>query len=470
MRQLTKSILILFIITTLFQSFYSTRALAAFSVGDEKKVGEQLLTLIRREFKLIDEPDIIQYINELGRSTLEVAGPQFFDYHFFVINNKELNAFAAPSGLIFFHTGLIESLDSEGELVGVVAHEIGHVASRHLASRFSKGSLINAATTLGVLLGVAIGGGALSEALISGSMAAGQSAYLSFSRLDEEEADRLAFNWMMEQDRDPEAMVEMLRKLHNMSRYRHGYIPPYLMTHPRPDIRMSYIQDLTLFTEQKPYIQVDEFDFQRFKSRILSLTKDPMQLINYHENSVSSLEPGTPKAAMAHYLLSQAYLVAGDYVLAENELRKTMTIYPDKSILKADLGVIYLKSGRYKNALAQMQVARKADRNNAYATFYLAQVLEKTGELKSATDLYEELLITMPDYSQLYYQLASVNALLGNQGEVFYYNGYYYWYEGKLKSAKYNYSRAVTLLPQDSRMRADAGSMLQKIDEFEKEK
>ena len=93
-------------------------------MGDEKKIGEQLLTLIRREFKLIDEPDIIQYINELGRSTLEVAGPQFFDYHFFVINNKELNAFAAPSGLIFFHTGLIESLDSEGELVGVVAHEI----------------------------------------------------------------------------------------------------------------------------------------------------------------------------------------------------------------------------------------------------------------------------------------------------------------------------------------------------------
>ena len=470
MRQLTKSVLIFFIITTLFQSFYSARALAAFSVGDEKKIGEQLLTLIRREFKLIDEPDIIQYINELGRSTLEVAGPQFFDYHFFVINNKELNAFAAPSGLIFFHTGLIESLDSEGELVGVVAHEIGHVASRHLASRFSKGSVINTATTLGVLLGIAVGGGALSEALISGSMAAGQSAYLSFSRLDEEEADRLAFNWMVKQDRDPEAMVKMLRKLHNISRYRHGYIPPYLMTHPRPDIRMRYIQDLNLFTEQKAYIQVDEFDFQRFKSRILSLTKDPMQIINSHENSISSLEPGTPKAAMAHYLLSQSYLVAGDYVQAENELRKTMTIYPDKSILKADLGVIYLKSGRYNNALVQLQEARKADRNNAYATFNLARVLEKTGELKSATDLYEELLITMPDYSQLYYQLASVNALLGNQGEVFYYNGYYYWYEGKLKSAKYNYSKAVSLLPQDSRMRADAESMLQKIAEFEKEK
>ena len=118
MKQLAKLILVLFIISTLLQNFYRVNPASAFSVGDEREIGEQLLTLVRREFNLIDEPDIIQYINELGRATLEVAGSQYFDYHFFVINNKELNAFAAPSGLIFFHSGLIQSFDSEGELVG----------------------------------------------------------------------------------------------------------------------------------------------------------------------------------------------------------------------------------------------------------------------------------------------------------------------------------------------------------------
>ena len=470
MKHLTKLILVLFIISTLLQNIYRVDPVFGFSVGDERKVGEQLLTLVRREFNLIDEPDIIQYINELGRSTLEVAGSQYFDYHFFVINNKELNAFAAPSGLIFFHSGLIQSFDSEGELLGVMAHEIGHVVSRHLAGRVNKSAMISAATMLGVLLGIALGAGALSEAIIAGSAAAGQSASLSFSRHDEEEADRLAFNWMQEQNRDPAAMVDMLHEIYTINRYRMGYVPPYLLTHPQPEVRMSYIQDLILFSEKKPYIQVDEFPFQRFKSRVISMTKEPMQLVFYYQKVLSSLEPDTEAAAMAQYVLSQAYLAASDYGNAELALRKTLAFYPDKPILKADLGVIYLKSGRYDEALKLLQETRRAERKNAYAGFYLAVALENTGKLQEASDLYEELLIMMPDYSKLYYQLANVMASMGKQGEGFYYYGYYFWYEGDLNSARHHYSKAVSLLPQDSQMKVNAENMLKKIAQFEEEK
>jgi predicted Zn-dependent protease len=275
MKHLTKLILVLFISASFQQNLYRANPAFAFSVGEEKEVGEQLLSMVRKGFTLIDEPDVIQYINKLGQETLAVAGSQYFDYHFFVINNKELNAFAAPSGLIFFHSGLIESLDSEEELVGVMAHEIGHVVSRHLADRIKKTAKINAATMLGVLLGIALGAGPISEAIIAGSAAAGQSAALSFSRLDEEEADRLAFKWMQEQNLDPGEMVNMLHEIHTMNRYRMGYVPPYLLTHPGPDVRMSYIQDLILFSEKKKYVKVDQFPFQRFKCRVLSLSKDP---------------------------------------------------------------------------------------------------------------------------------------------------------------------------------------------------
>jgi predicted Zn-dependent protease len=470
MKHLTRLILLFFIIATSMQAFYRVSTASAFSVGDEKEIGEQLLTMVRKEFKLIDEPDITQYINNLGQATLEVAGPQFFNYHFFIISNKELNAFAAPSGLIFFHSGLVESLDSEGELVGVVAHEIGHVVSRHLADRISKSTKISAATLLGVLVGIAIGAGPLSEALISGSLAAGQSAALSFSRLDEEEADRLAFKWMQDQNRDPSLMVNMLRKIHNINRYRQGYIPPYLLTHPGPDIRMSYIQDLALFSPKKQYEKTDEFLFQRFKNRIICMTKDPIQLIQYYQNSIIALEPDSKQAAMANYVLSQAYLAAADYENAETALRKTMVFYPDRPILKADLGLLYLKSGRYEEALGHLQEARRAERNNAYATFYLAMALEKTGKVQAASDLYEELLITIPDYAKLYYQLANVKASLGQQGEGFYYYGYYYWYEGDLKNAQYYFSKAVTLLPSENYLKTNAEVMVKKIAQFEKEK
>ncbi|MFC1843592.1 M48 family metalloprotease [Thermodesulfobacteriota bacterium] len=469
MKHLTKIIVVLFILATLLQSFYRVNTVSAFSVGDEKKVGEQLLSLVRKEFKLIDEPDIIQYINELGSATLEIAGSQYFDYHFFIINNKELNAFAAPSGLIFFHSGLIQSLDTENELIGVMAHEIGHVVSRHLADRVKKAGMINAATMLGMLVGIAIGGGPLSEAIIAGSAAAGQTASLSFSRHDEEEADRLAFKWMQEQKRDPAAMVNMLHEIHTTNRYRMGYVPPYLLTHPGPDVRMSYIQDLILFSEKKPYVQTDNFNFQRFKNRVTSLTKEPEKLVSFYQNRLSSMEPDSHEAAMVHYGLSQAYLAAADYMKAENELRKTIAVYNDKTILKTDLGVILLKSGNYKMALSQLQEAEKAERNNAYTIFNLAMTYEKTGELQKAADLYEGLLSTMPDYSQLYYQLANIKGSLGNEGEGYYYYGYYYWYEGDIESAKRHYSKAASLLSQDSPMKADAENMLKKISRFEKE-
>jgi predicted Zn-dependent protease len=95
---------------------------------------------------------------------------------------------------------------------------------------------------------------------------------------------------------------------------------------------------------------------------------------------------------------------------------------------------------------------------------------EKKGKLQEASSLYEELLFTMPDYSKLYYQLANLQAKLNNQGEGFYYYGYYYWYEGDLMSARYHFSKSVELLPQDSQKKAAAQNMLRKITTFEKEK
>ena len=470
MKFLTKILVLLFLSATLLQNLYRANPAFAVSVGAEREVGEQLLTMVRKGFRLIDEPDVIQYINKLGQETLAVVGSQYFDYHFFVINNKELNAFAAPSGLIFFHSGLIEALDTEGELVGVMAHEIGHVVSRHLSDRIDKAAKINAATILGVLLGIALGAGPLSEAIIAGSAAVGQSASLSFSRLDEEEADRLAFKWMQEQDRDPGAMVNMLHEIHTMNRYRMGYVPPYLLTHPGPDVRMSYIQDLIIFSDKKNYVKFDEFPFQRFKGRVISLSRDPVQLIAYYQNALAGMEPGSQAAATVHYILSQAYLAAADYGNAEKSLRATMAFFPDKAMLKADLGVIYLKSGRYGDALDLLQESLRNDPNNGYASFYLASAYEKTGKLQNASDLYEELVALLPDYSKLYYQLANLKAKLNRQEEGFYYYGYYYWYEGDLKSAQHHFSQAASLLPAESPKKADAQNMLSKIARFEKEK
>ena len=176
-----------------------------FSVGEEKEAGEKLLVFVRREFKLLDEPDLAQYINRLGRQALKTSGPQYFDYHFFVLDNKQFNAFAAPSGLIFFHTGLIETMADENELLSVMAHEIGHVQCRHIAERIDKSSKISLGTLAMILTGIAVGNPEVAEAVIVGSMATAETMILNFSRKDEEEADRFAYRLLNDSQRDPHA-------------------------------------------------------------------------------------------------------------------------------------------------------------------------------------------------------------------------------------------------------------------------
>ena len=157
-------IILFFLITGLVPIYPTQQNALAFSVGQEKKVGEKLLSVVRKSFKVYDDPDIVQYINELGSRILNVTDHQFFDYHFFVIKNSEFNAFAAPSGLIFMHSGLIEAMSNEGELISVLAHECGHVTSRHISDRITKSKKTSILSAAMLIAGIAIGAGPLAEA------------------------------------------------------------------------------------------------------------------------------------------------------------------------------------------------------------------------------------------------------------------------------------------------------------------
>jgi len=444
-------------------------ALGDFSVGEEREVGEQLLTIVRREFKLLDDPDIVQYIRGLGGSMVETAGPRFFDYHFFVINSREVNAFAAPSGLIFFHSGLIELMDNENEFVGVIAHEVGHVASRHFASRLEKTAKTNIASMAVLLAGIAMGGGPVSEALIAGSMAAGVSMQLQFSRQDEEESDRRAFKWMQEQGRDPAAMVGMLGELRRMERIRGGTIPPYLLTHPEPGKRMGYVQEMLLFSAKGSYRPVDEFPFQRLKKRLMALTGSPESLMPYYRTRIATAQADDPETAMARYGLALLYQATADFDQAEAEMRRVIAIHPDRPMLQVDLGVIFFEAGRYDEALPLFRAVAEKEPENGYAGFYLARTLEQLGQRREAEALYEKLLPLLPDYPKLFYRLGNIKAGEGKSSESYYYLGNFYWLEGDMALARRHLSQAVTEAGEtDPQTRAKAEELLERIKRIEK--
>lgn len=428
--------------------FLSLSPLYAFSVKEEREYGQKMLAVIRSEFDLIDQPDINQYINKLGDEIVKIAGNQYFDYHFYVINNRQFNAFATPSGLIFMHSGLLETMDNEGELHSVLAHEVGHVVSRHIAGRVEDSTKINAATLALVLAGIALGGGAVSQALITGGLATGAAMGMAYSRHDEEEADRKAYAYMLQAHRDPQDMVTMLKKMYKVNQLNMGEVPQYLLTHPKPELRMGYVEDLIHTSQPGTFADVDQFEFNRIKCRIKSYTKQPQNLLASYRKTIRTSDNEFERL-MATYGLSLVYFDQAQYDKAEEELKKVIAAFPEKTILLSDLGLIYFKSGRLKEAQNLFDKARNLDPGDWYASYNLAVSLTTSGNDERALALYKQLVGAMPDFSGGYFQIAGIYSRQGKQDLSHLNLGRSFYYKGQFKQATYHLQKAVEMMPGD---------------------
>ena len=463
MKRILKSILVAYIIA-LF-CILPGHEVAAFTIKEERQVGEKLLYTIRKSFDVLDEPDLKQYLRKLGIEVLGAAGIQFFDYHFYVIENDDFNAFAAPSGLIFFHSGLIEKMESENELVSVLAHEIGHVAKRHISSRIKKGKQISVATMGLMLAAIALGGGVGSQALMAGSMAAGQSASLHYSRLDEEEADLLAYDWMIKLGRNPEGQVKMLQTMRRIARYRSGMIPQYLLTHPNPEYRLNYVQSLIDSDrgELKELNEGNDIQFLRFKYRVMSQTRDTRYQRKYFASVLSSPRADELDQVMAEYGLAQLDRKENNFEQSLKRLTKVIEAVDETNGFLVDKGVIEFESGKSDQAYKTLTAAYNLDRNDNYAAFSLAQVSFKLGFLERAEQLYKSVMYDMPDLSRVYFELGRLSSAKGASPESKYYLGKYYLYQGNLNHAKNNFDMAIASKELPEELLKDAKESLETI-------
>ena len=447
-----------------------TGHVSAMTISEEREIGEKLLLTVRTQFSLLDDPDISQYINGLAREVLAQTGPQYFDYHFFVIPSSEFNAFAAPSGLIFFFTGLIETMKSENELISVMAHEIGHVVSRHIASRTDKGAKISAISMALSLASLALGDPSLAAGLFTGFQAAGQAANLHFSRADEEEADRLSYDWMNAMKRDPDAMEGMLRTMRRITRYRSGQIPQYLLTHPNPEARLEYVQSLIDYQRNESstpeYVPVDNFDFIRMKYRVIVSVHDPQKARAFFSNALATSQSPNERI-MATYGLALLEARELNFSKAIENMMKVRNYYPDRSLLDVDAGIMYLDSGETERAFELLLQAYDADPYDMYAAFNLARAYEKKGQAETAVGLYNKVKTVMPEYSRIYFELGRIRADQGRVDESNFYLGEYYLFEGKMKLAREYLMKTKRSTTVSSTIQSEAEKLIAKLDKLE---
>ncbi len=442
----------------------------AFTIGEEREVGEKLLYSVRSSFELLDDPDITQYLTGLGNSVLEVAGVQFFDYHFFVINSKEFNAFAAPSGLLFFYSGLIGAMNSEDEFVSVIAHEIGHAVKRHLADRVKKGKYSTIAS-LGLAIAAIAFGGSVAPVLFTGAIATGQSLTLHFSRKNEEEADLLAYGWMKKLHRNPEGQAKMLQTMRRIARYRGEKLPQYLITHPNPEARLNYIESLldidrgTIDTSTDAF---DDFYFLRFKYRILSITKDPQSLRTYFANIISDEQATDEMKIMAKYGLSQVALKENDYDQSVALLNEVIAVLPDKPVLKTDKGISLYSAGDFKGAHGLLSDSLRSDSGDMYATFYMGKLLQKQGNYREAKENFKKISYSQPDYSKVYFELGQIASNENLVDVSDFYLGKFHLLEGKFDLAVSSFKKSLASDSLPEPLGVEGKKLLEKIKEMEK--
>jgi len=237
-----------------------------YSLEKEMALGRQLAQEVRRQAKMLDDPIITEYVNRLGQNLVRNSDARV-PFTFEVIDGPEVNAFALPGGYIFVYTGLIKMADEEDEFAGALAHEIAHVAARHMTRNATKGQLAQIGT---IPLGIALGGW--------GGFAARQAAgvgipmsLLRFQRKDETEADYLGVQYMYAAGYDPNGAVSIFEKLEAMQRKDPSAVSRLFATHPMDSDRILKTQEeIQKILPSRPNYVVTTSEYTRIRERLMA--------------------------------------------------------------------------------------------------------------------------------------------------------------------------------------------------------
>jgi predicted Zn-dependent protease len=214
-----------------------------YTTAQDVQIGREAAQEVARELPLLNDGGVDEYVESIGRDLVQAIPSQFrhpeFRYTFEVVNQAEINAFALPGGPMFLNRGMIEAAKSEGEVAGVMAHEIAHVALRHGTAQATKAQKFQIGAIAGQILGAIVGGTA-GSVIAQGSNFGLGAYFLKYGREYERQADLLGAQILARAGYDPRRMADMFRTIEKQSRGSGG--PEWLSSHPNPGDRYEAIQ------------------------------------------------------------------------------------------------------------------------------------------------------------------------------------------------------------------------------------
>ena len=387
----------------------------------ERKIGEQIMSEIRRDRDYLDDAPLIEYLNNMGNELLaarpDARGETAYDFFFFCVRDPVLNAFALPGGFIAVHSALVLAAQSESELASVMAHEIGHVAQRHIARMFGKSkqdALIPLASAVAGALAMHASPDA-GMAMMMGGQGLAMQRQLNFSRDAEREADRIGLQILKAARYDTSGMIQFFGRMQRATRTYSEHPFAFLQSHPLTTERIADIQARTRDGRYKQ--RADSLDFYLIQARVRLLQDDTPQ--------------GWRDASKVYETLLQykvpAQTVAGKYGLALVALRqadpaKAQTLLQDARRVAQGIAALTPTAGRnailasididVKTAAGQTADALK-EADAARQQFPLSRgIARQYADALIATGRHDEAIVHLRDQLLLYRQEPQLQALL----------------------------------------------------------
>ncbi|RMD67981.1 MAG: M48 family peptidase [Gammaproteobacteria bacterium] len=356
---------------------------AQLSSSEEAELGREVMQRIRRELPLIEDPESLAYLDDLGQRLARPLGGRFT---FFIVNAPSINAFALPGGYIGVHTGLILAAENESELAAVLAHEIAHVSQHHLARTLEAQRRMGLPALAALVAALALGTQSpeLGQAALAVTTAGQIQHQINFTRAHEMEADRVGMEILEASGFAPESMPRFFERLQQNLRLTGTHkVPEFLSTHP---VTSRRIAEARARAAQAPPGKKDSLAFHLFRARIRVLaSEDPREAAEAFEKALKA-----PYPEALRYGRALALLKAGEpgraKALAEALARKDPSRLP-YLLLEAESEWAL---GEREKALAHYQEALQWYPQSEALVLAYAEALLKAGQGQKAARLLKE--------------------------------------------------------------------------------
>jgi predicted Zn-dependent protease len=243
------------------------KCLNFYSLEKEMALGKQLAEEVTRQAKLNQDPLLGEFVNRVGQNLVRNSDAKV-PFTFRVVDDETPNAFALPGGFVFVHTGLLKLASEEDEFAGALAHEIAHVAARHMTCRATKGQIAGIASIPAVIL---LPGGMGGVAARQGISMGIPLAFLKFSRGDESEADFLGTQYLYAAGYDPTGAVSIFEKLMSLRKTQPGLAGRILADHPMDADRIDRTQkEIDRILPSKPEYVVNTSEYTDMRERLIA--------------------------------------------------------------------------------------------------------------------------------------------------------------------------------------------------------